>query len=103
LDWALLAGCTGVNGEKYLGMPGSPAWFATASPQTIAAHFADQCAAYGFQPGTTAMAQCIRQEAASKRQSNAIRSAAVNAQIAASQPKHTTCSGFGNMVNCTTY
>ena len=96
LGLVVLTGCTGVNGEKYLGMPGSRAWFATAAPETIAAYFAKQCEAYGFKPGTDAMAQCIQNEAASKRQTNAIRAAAA-------RPSTTTCSGFGNMVTCNTY
>lgn len=72
--WAL-AGCTGVDGEKYLGRPGSPAWFATASPNTQASYFRDRCATYGFKPGTVEMAQCIQAEAGSSRQTAAFRSA----------------------------
>jgi hypothetical protein len=35
-----LAGCsTGVRGEQILGMVGSPAWFKTASNETIVAHY----------------------------------------------------------------
>lgn len=103
-------GCTGTQGETYLGAPGSRAWFATAAPETVAAYFSKRCAAYGFQPGTPAMAQCIQSEAQSRQNQNAIRSAALaqaNAQematINANRPKQTSCMRNGNFVNCTTY
>lgn len=114
LPLALIAGCTGVDGEKYIGAQGSPAWFATASPNTVASYFLESCKAYGFQPGTPEMAQCIQTEAGSKRQSNATRGAAIaamnqaniaNAQANANanRMRHTTCNRFGSTVNCTTY
>lgn len=64
---ALLTACTGVQGETYLGRPGSPAWFATASPDTIADYFVRRCQTYGFQLGTPEMAQCVQQEAGAAR------------------------------------
>lgn len=76
-----VAGCTGVEGETYLGRPGSPAWFSTASPATIADHFSRLCAAYGFRPGTPEMASCIQKEAAVRRQESAMLSAS-NAAMA---------------------
>jgi hypothetical protein len=110
LPLVLIAGCTGVDGEKFIGAPGSPAWFSTASPNTVATYFRDRCTAYGFVQGTPEMAQCIQQEAASKRQSNAIRGAAIasanQANIAnanANRVRHTTCNRFGNTVNCSSF
>jgi len=103
-----LAGCTGVDGERYLGAPGSRAWFATASPDTIADYFGKRCAAYGFKQGTPEMAQCIENEAQSRQHNNAIRSAAA-AQIAtARQPQprrivNCTSTAMGNMVNTNCY
>lgn len=110
LAFMLLAGCQGVDGETYMGVPGSPAWFSTASPNTIAAYFSKRCTAYGFQPGTPEMAQCIQNEAASSRMASAQRSAAIananaafQANAAANRPRYTSCNRFGNSVNCTTY
>jgi hypothetical protein len=103
----LTVGCIGTAGETYVGLPGSPAWFATASPQTVAAYYEQRCQGYGFQPGTTAMAQCVQQEALAKRQSNSADwRATVAAQQAAAQQRRlrtTNCTQFGNQVNCTTY
>ncbi|MGO4441577.1 hypothetical protein [Rhizobium sp. RAF56] len=107
---AMLAGCQGAGGEKYIGLPGSPAWFATAGPETVAAYFRKRCTAYGYAPGTPQMAQCIQTEAAGGRQIAARRSAEADAMIsAAAQPRkstfntsHTQCTGAFNTVNCTT-
>jgi hypothetical protein len=96
-----LAGCQGANGSKYIGLPGSPAWFMTASPETVAGYFSDRCVSYGFQRGTPQMAQCIQTEAQGARGRNAMRGAAMAA--AANQPRHATCTGIGNTVNCTSY
>lgn len=109
-----LAGCTGVDGETYLGRPGSPAWFSTASPATIATHYRQQCVAYGFAPGTPAMSQCIQREVASGRQAAAARSASANAgmmqasAIMAQQnqyrrPVHCTSMRTGSLVSTNCY
>jgi hypothetical protein len=95
----VVAGCTGSQGETYLGLPGSPAWFATASSQTVADYYGQRCVSYGFKPGTVEMAQCIQSEAQGGRGAASARMAAA----ANNRPKNTTCTGFGNMVNCTTY
>lgn len=63
----MLIGCQGVGGETYVGMPTSPAWFATAGPKTVAAYFRKSCEAYGFKADTPQMAQCIQNEAVSRR------------------------------------
>lgn len=103
----MLTGCTGVKGERYIGVPGSRAWFATASPETVAAYFGERCAAYGFKPGTPEMAQCIENEAQARQHTNALRSIAA-AQVAASQPQprqpiNCTSTAMGNMVNTNCY
>lgn len=114
-----LAGCggTGVNGEHYVGRQGSQAWFSTASPQTIAAYYEKQCAAYGHAPGSSEMARCIEESATAGRYSADARAASFNAGMAnaaaiyrtnaaiaaANRPRQTTCSQFGTTVNCTTY
>ena len=115
----LLAGCsgTGVNGERYTGRQGSQAWFATASPQTIAAYYQQQCAAYGHKPGSPGMTQCIQESAVVGRHSADMRAASFQqgmanaaavyqasaAASAANRPRQTTCHRFGNSVNCTTF
>lgn len=95
----VIAGCSGSG----LGMPGSPAWFATTPPAEQAIYFRNRCVSYGFQPGTLAMAQCIQNESISSRGRGSARAQAAFANMAASQPKTTTCNRFGNTVNCTTY
>lgn len=94
-----LAGCTGTQGERFLGRPGSPAWFATAAPETIAAYFVTRCKTYGFTPGTVEMAQCVQQEAGQTRNRNALKMAVV----AANQPKTMNCTStqFGETVRTT--
>jgi hypothetical protein len=78
-----------------VGIPGySPLWFMTATPQEQTAYFGKKCQAYGFQPGTAAMAQCIQNESLSA-QSRATRRA--------SRHSTTTCSGVGNTATCTTF
>lgn len=102
-----LAGCTGVDGERYVGMPGSPAWFATASPDTVAAYFGKRCVAYGFKPGTPEMAQCIENEAQAKQHNNTLRNIAMQQAIAnqqaASRPLHCTSTGSSGMINTNCY
>jgi hypothetical protein len=67
-----IAGCTGSQGETFLGTPGSPAWFENAEPQAIADYFGQRCASYGFSKGTTEMAQCIEAEAQLSKSENAL-------------------------------
>lgn len=46
----LLAACSqNPDGSTSLGLKGGPVWFASASPDAIAAHFAESCQAYGYQ------------------------------------------------------
>jgi len=93
------AGCsTGVNGETVMGRPGSPAWFNSASPQTIAAHFTEVCKTYGFQPNTPQFADCLKDTINSSRADASRRSAAAAAalqSIQANQPK--TCYSSGSV------
>lgn len=105
----VLPACTGVDGETYMGRPGSPAWFATAHPATIAAYFRAQCEAYGFKPGTDALAQCIENESQNKRNANATRALAIAQMSQSMQPVPTprpincTATRMGSMVNATCY
>ncbi|TIP26982.1 MAG: hypothetical protein E5X67_17985 [Mesorhizobium sp.] len=69
----LLSGCSGSG----LGMPGSPAWFATTPP--------------------------AEQATISSRGRASARANAAFANMQNSQPKTTTCNRFGNTVNCTTF
>ena len=58
-----LAGCsTNPDGSTVVGIPGSPFWRQTASPEVVAAYYSERCETYGFETGTVAMAQCIRGE-----------------------------------------
>lgn len=102
-----LAGCQAADGTTYLGRPGSPAWFATASSQTIAEYFGQRCSSYGFQSGTPDMARCIQSEAQSQRGNNTLKMSAAaanaNATMNANRMRTTNCTGFGNTVNCTSY
>lgn len=89
----LVAGCTGV------GMQGSPAWLATASPETQAEYFRKRCVSYGFRPGTVEMAQCIQTESQGAR-NRAQRQVAI---AQASGPVTTNCNRIGSNVSCTSY
>jgi len=90
------AGCsTGVNGETVMGRPGSPAWFNSASPQTIAAHFTEVCKTYGFQPNTPQFADCLKDTINSSRADASRKSAAIMQSIQANQPK--TCYSSGSL------
>jgi hypothetical protein len=72
LPFLAIAGCTASQGETFLGAPGSPAWFASATPQTIADYFGQRCESYGFSKDTTEMAQCIEAEAQLGKTQNAL-------------------------------
>lgn len=95
----LLSGCSGSG----LGMPGSPAWFATTPQAEQVTYFRNRCVSYGFEPGTPAMAQCIQNESISSRGRASAPANAAFANMQNSQPKTTTCNRFGNTVNCTTF
>ena len=82
LPFALVAACTSVDSGKSDVVAGSPAWFATASPEVITNYFRRQCVFYGYMPGTPEIASCIQREAAANKQSNVARSAAVVAATA---------------------
>jgi hypothetical protein len=79
---ALVVGCTGDGGEARGPAPGSPAWYETASVESMASYFRAQCVAQGYLPGTREMADCIRAEASAAGQSNVARSAAIAAATA---------------------
>lgn len=100
---AAVAGCQGADGTTHLGMPGSPAWMATASQNTKMAYYREQCTGYGFRPGTSEMAQCMQMEAISTKQGARVQLAQASAAFANAQPKRTTCNKLGSTVNCTTW
>ena len=57
----ILTGCsTGANGEFVMGRPGSPAWFGSASQETVIAHYKKACRAYGYADGSIEMADCVQ-------------------------------------------
>lgn len=90
---ALLMGCqSNTDGSPIIGLPGSPAWMATASPEAKAEHFGKACAAYGFKAGTPEMASCIQSEVSGQRTANAV----LRPQIR--QP--VTCRSYGNLTTC---
>ena len=56
----LLAACgTGVNGERYFGVQGSPMWRNTADPETIRAYYEEKCSIYGYKTETLEMDMCV--------------------------------------------
>lgn len=69
----------------------------TPQEQQIA-FFKNRCVAYGFQPGTTAMAQCIQNDSNSAKERANQRLMAIQ-----SMPTTTSCSNIGGFVNCHTY
>jgi hypothetical protein len=83
----ITTGCTGTQGEAVMGMPGSPAWFASASPETIAGYYSRQCASYGFMAGTPGMAQCIQNSALSGRQTASNRVTAASGVLMQPRPQ----------------
>lgn len=67
---ALVAGCASGSGETSHPAPGSPAWYETASQQSIAEYLRARCVNYGYMLGTSEMAECIRKEASAAGQTN---------------------------------
>ncbi len=67
IPFLMITACTGVEGERYIGAPGSAMWHATASPSTVAAHYGRHCIAYGFRPGSEAFARCLQDETLASR------------------------------------
>jgi hypothetical protein len=96
-----LAGCQ----TGGIGMPGSPAWMMSTSPEQKADFYRSQCVGYGFKQGTPGMAQCMQTEAASARSAASSRMDSLNAMNAANQRsmQTTTCRPVGNMVQCSTF
>ncbi len=99
-----LQGCvsTGVNGENVIGNPGSPAWFGTASSQTINAHYRSTCLEYGFVIGTTAMAQCMQSESKTTKQGADDRLQNFIESTKPTPTYRTNCTTWGVNTNCTT-
>ncbi|WP_157770189.1 hypothetical protein [Ruegeria marisrubri] len=104
---ALTSGCsTGVNGETVAGLPGSPAWFATASEETQMAFYAQECEEFGFQPGTPHFAMCMKQTAGEMRSGAQQALANMGQQMSdfSNGPEMytTNCNSFGNSISCNT-
>lgn len=77
-----LIGCgENPDGSVIMGRVGSPAWFASASQETIVAHYKSVCTSYGFVDGTSEMAGCIQQELGGDRSDSRQRMAAAAANI----------------------
>ncbi|MDH7790734.1 hypothetical protein QBD00_001638 [Ochrobactrum sp. AN78] len=100
----LIAVLLGVSGCQSggVGMPESPMWFLTATPEQQIAYYSKRCSAYGFKAGTPEMAQCIMTESRSSKD-RASNQMAVSRMITAnSVPRNvmTTCNSFGNTVTC---
>jgi hypothetical protein len=56
----ILTGCsTGVMGETVIGRAGSPAWFGSASQETVIDHYKKACKSYGYAEGSIEMADCV--------------------------------------------
>lgn len=99
---SLVAGCQ----TGGIGLPGSPAWQMSTTPEQKMAYFQQVCQGYGFQPGTSAMAQCAQNEAMSTRQSASARAAALSQYNNSLQPKpmtNTTCRNINGIINCSTW
>lgn len=78
--------------------------------EKIAEHLAS-CAAYGFTPGTSEMAQCVASESARLKERNyqrraafgdAMRSMGSNMQ-SQNRTSYASCSTYGNTTNCYGY
>ena len=65
-----LSACSkGLSGETVMGMVESPMWFKTASRATITAHFGEICSSYGYEKGTDAFRDCVRETETDRRAS----------------------------------
>jgi len=80
---------TSCSEDGSLGQKESPAWHSTASSQTKITYFKEQCLAFGFKDGTTAMSQCIQNQ---MNRSKSRASQRMN--------KGFTCRTFGNTTIC---
>jgi hypothetical protein len=95
----LLVGCsTGVEGETVAGLPGSAAWFLTASQATQSAHFRRICQSYGYRAGSPDMASCVARETRSARAAARERAASSGYQYGESDTM--TCRPMGGFPEC---
>src|SRR5690606_2152755 len=90
-----------------VGMAESPAWFATATTEQQIAYFSKRCAAYGFQPNTNEMAQCLMSESQSSRRGARMQAALASKSIGNSARRNTSttinCNTYGNNTRCSSY
>lgn len=113
-----LSACTQPDGSTALGVPGSPAWMMTASPEAKLATYRANCSGYGYAAGTPEMAQCVQQEAGEYRSNASSAMAALSeGMVQAGQPRPSThvietqapamtttnCNAYGDSMRCTTY
>ena len=98
-----ISGCT----TGGVGAVGSPMWQMTASKDEKINTFVATCVSYGFKQDTKEMAQCIASESRAARESAARSLDTVNRNNAIrnsnARRTSTTCTGFGNTLNCHTY
>lgn len=90
----LLSACQG----GAIGGTGSPAWHMTATPEEKNRAYTERCISFGFELGTTAMAQCRMQVAqdwsskANRRMDNLSRAYQPRPQV--------TCQTIGTITTC---
>lgn len=103
----LLNACTqNPDGSTALGVKGSPAWFMTASPEAIAAHYRAVCQSYGHLPDTAGMAECIERSAQGDRvtgnQGMAAAASRIGTQPQSQSSTHRYIGPTGTSVTCRT-
>lgn len=88
-----ISACEGAVGGK-----GSPVWHMTATPEEKREAYTQLCVDYGFERGTTAIAQCRMQVSQESRSSARRR---VNDVEEALRPRpQVTCQRVGNITTC---
>lgn len=95
-----MAGCQSSGG---LGPAGSALWMSTADADSKLAHYKEVCAGYGYKENEPGMKQCIQLTAINLEQNAKQAGRDFAAAMEAARPRHTTCSGWGYSVRCTTY
>lgn len=97
----ILAGCDAGG----VGLPGSPAWQLSTTPEQRAAYFMGVCETYGFQRGSNEMAQCMQNEANGARTSASNRLDQFNQQSTFPQQQitNTRCRTYNGGMSCATF
>lgn len=104
-----LSACgTNPDGSTIVGVPGSPFWRNTASPEVIAEYYGERCEKFGFKSGTDAMAFCIQEEISQDRRRQSASAERLQADISkAFEPSNsnyrpTRCSQYRSTANYST-